>query len=211
MKRILFVIVALAAMMMFACKQESNVNSANTATETTGTETTGTSTTGTMATGTDTTGTSGTTGTAPTTVSTSDQKLMTEIAQGDMMEVDLGQLAAAKATSQAVKDFGNRMVSDHGKANDALKQIATNKNVTLPTTQSAEESKVSNELSKKSGKAFDKAYMADMIKGHEQTIAKLKKAEKTVTDPDLKNWLTQYLPVFEDHLKQAKQVDKGLK
>lgn len=211
MKRVLFVLAAIAAMLMFACKQESYSNTTTTGTETTASapETTGTETYGT--TGTTGTSTTGTTGSAATTVSKSDQDFMTKVAEGGMMEVDLGQLAAAKATSDDVKNFGNRMVADHGKANDALKQVATNKGVTLPTTASAEETKASNELSKKSGKAFDKAYMTDMVKGHEQTLAALKKAEKTVQDPDLKNWITQTIPTVEDHLKSAKQIESKLK
>ena len=207
MKRILFVAAALGSMFLFACKQESYSNN------TTGTETTASApaTTGTETTGTTYTGTMATTATAPSTVSKSDQDFMVKADEGNIMEADLGQLAVAKATSDDVKNFGNRMVADHGKANDALKQIATNKNVTLPATPGDEEKKMSNELSQKSGKAFDKAYMAAMVKGHEQTLATMKKMEKTVQDPDVKNWITQTIPTVEDHLKQAKQVESKLK
>jgi putative membrane protein len=136
---------------------------------------------------------------------------MAKAAQGGMAEVTLGQLAAAKGTSSDVKDFGNRMVNDHGKANAELTQLATSKGVTLPTELDAESKKTSNELSKKSGKAFDKAYIADMIDDHEKDVAEFQKESSAAQDPDLKNWVTKTLPTLQDHLKMAKQTNAKLK
>jgi len=63
-----------------------------------------------------------------------DQHFMMKAAQGGMAEVQLGKLATQNASSQAVKDFGQKMVDDHSKANDELKGLAARKNVTLPTS-----------------------------------------------------------------------------
>jgi len=128
-----------------------------------------------------------------------------------MMEVDLGQLAAAKATNQDVKDFGNKMVADHGKANDELKALASQKGLTLPTTPGAEEKTTSNALEKKTGAAFDKAYMNDMVKDHEKDVKEFKNAVSKIQDPDLKNWASNTLTVIQGHLDLAKQVDSKLK
>ena len=67
-------------------------------------------------------------------VSAADRHFMDKAAQGGMAEVELGQLAEQNASSQEVKDFGKRMVTDHSKANDELKQLASKQDVTLPTT-----------------------------------------------------------------------------
>ncbi len=67
-----------------------------------------------------------------TTVSSADKTFVMKAAQGGMLEVQLGQLASDKASSQDVKDFGAKMVTDHGKAGDELKSIATTKGLTLP-------------------------------------------------------------------------------
>ena len=70
---------------------------------------------------------------ADKTLSSKDKHFMKEAAMGGLMEVQLGQTAQNKAQSQDVKDFGMRMATDHGKANDELKQLAQQKKVDLPT------------------------------------------------------------------------------
>ena len=131
-------------------------------------------------------------------------------AQGGMAEVSLGQMAAQKATDADVKNFGNRMVNDHGKAGDELNQLATNKGIALPTDLDAEAKKTSADLSKKS-KDFDKSYMNDMVKDHEKDVKEFEKASKDVQDPDLKSWASKTLPVIQDHLNIAKQIASKLK
>ena len=212
MNRTTIYLVALIAMFMFACKNESTTN--NTAsTDTTSTYNTSSSTSATSATDTSattsTTATTAVTSTAP--LSKPDEDFAKKAAAGGMMEVDLGQLAASKATSQDVKDFGNRMVTDHGKAGDELKSLASQKGLTLPAAPSAEEKKTSDELSKKTGAAFDKAYMSDMVKDHEKDAKEFEKASKSLKDPDLKSWATKTLTVVQDHLKMAKDVNGKLK
>jgi putative membrane protein len=215
MKRITIVLLALVAMFVFACKNETNANNDTAGTTDTAATSSTATANNTATTATDTSGTTGTTGSVAVTstapLSGADADFAKKAAEGGMMEVDLGQLAAAKATSQDVKDFGNRMVSDHGKANDELKSIAAQKNFTLPTTPSAEETKTSNELSKKTGAAFDKAYMSDMVKDHEKDVKEFENASKNLKDPDLKNWASKTLTVIQDHLNMAKQTASKLK
>ena len=214
-KRHILVLFACTALFAFACKNESYSNNETAGTTDTAATSSTATANNTATTATDTSGTSGTTATTAVTstapLSGADADFAKKAAEGGMMEVDLGQLAAAKATSQDVKDFGNRMVTDHGKANDELKSIAAQKNFTLPTTPGAEEKKVSNDLSKKSGASFDKAYMSDMVKDHEKDVKEFEKASKDVKDPDLKNWASKTLTVIQDHLNMAKQVSGKLK
>src|SRR5712691_1854844 len=196
MKRSLIFPLAFLVVFALGCKRSE------TTTETTATSTTSTTVSDTSAT-TSTTATTAATSTAP--LNAADKDFATKAAEGGMMEVELGQLAAAKATSNDVKDFGNRMVLDHRKANDALKSL------TLPTQPGADEKKTSNDLSMKNGKDFDKAYISDMIKDHEKDAKEFEKATKDVQDPDLKSWASKTLPVVQDHLKMAKQIAAKMK
>lgn len=91
--------------------------------------------------------------------STADRSFIDKAAQGGMAEVEPGQLAQQNAQSQEVKDFGKHMVDDHSKANDQLKQLASQQGVTLPTEISAKDMATKNRLSQLHGDAFDKAYM----------------------------------------------------
>jgi putative membrane protein len=193
-------LIALTALFAFACQKNESTTTASSTTSTAATDTSAT---------TSTRGTTAVTSTTP--LNAADKDFATKAAEGGMMEVDLGQLAAAKATSSDVKDFGNRMVADHGKANDDLKSLAAAKGLTLPTQSSAEEKKTANDLEKKKGKDFDKAYISDMVKDHQKDAKEFEKATKDVQDPDLKSWASKTLPVVQDHLKMAKEIAAKLK
>lgn len=139
-----------------------------------------------------------------------DQKFMMKAAQGGMAEVQLGQLAEQKGSAQGVKDFGARMVKDHSDANDKLKSLASSKGVTLPTTLDAKDQALSDKLSGMSGAAFDKMYMQSMVKDHRMDIAEFMKESSSGKDPDVKSFASMTLPILQDHLKMAEQVNTGL-
>lgn len=135
-----------------------------------------------------------------------DKTFIMDAASGGMMEVQLGQLAAKNASAQEVKDFGQRMVTDHSKANDELKSLAGTKNVQLPTDLKGKHKGMVDKLSSVTGDSFDKQYMKMMVSDHVKDVAKFKKAAKNAKDPDLKGWAANTLPVLEQHLQQAKDV-----
>ena len=130
-----------------------------------------------------------------------------EAAQGGMMEVQLGSYAQQNALSERVKAFGAMMVRDHSKANDELKSIATTKSITLPADMSdSKEKKEMNELMKKTGKDFDKAYMKMMVEDHKKDVKAFEDASKDVKDTELKNFASSTLPVLKVHLDSAKAI-----
>jgi putative membrane protein len=210
---VLFSALVLAAL---ACHHETTDNNTTTDTYATSTSATDTSaTTSTLATsGTETSGTTdttSTTGSASTPVDPADSEFMSKAAQGGMAEVSLGQLASSKATDPGVKAFGDRMVTDHTRLGDELKQLAQTKGVTLPTDVDDEAKKTSDKLSKLTGKAFDKEYISDMVKDHEKDVKEFEKQSKGAKDADLKTWVTNSLPTLQDHLKMAKETKSKLK
>jgi putative membrane protein len=139
-------------------------------------------------------------------LSPADQKFVKEAAQGGMAEVELGQLAVERASSDGVKKFGQRMVDDHSKANDKLKEVASGKGITLPTEPNAKQKATKMRLSKLSGDAFDKAYMKDMLQDHKQDVAAFQKESSTGKDSDIKNFASTTLPTLQDHLKDAETI-----
>lgn len=132
-------------------------------------------------------------------------------ADGGMAEVMMGQLGEKNGSSQAVKDFGAQMVTDHTKANDELKSLAAQKNITLPATTSADHQRMHDDLAKKSGKDFDKAYMDMMVDDHQKNVDLFQNEANNGADADLKAWAAKTLPTLQSHLDKAKQIRDGLK
>jgi putative membrane protein len=131
-----------------------------------------------------------------------------EAAQGGMAEVKLGQLAQEKGTNDAVKSFGKRMVDDHTKAGDKLKEVASRQNIPLPSDLSAKDQATYDRLSKLNGAAFDRAYARDMVKDHETDVAAFQREANGGKDESLKSFASETLPTLQDHLKQAKEMMK---
>jgi len=140
-----------------------------------------------------------------------DSTFADKAAQGGMAEVKLGELAKEKASSQAVKDFGQRMVHDHTRINDDLKSLASKKGITLPTSLDSKDQTTYDRLNNLSGTAFDKAYMRDMVSDHRADINEFKREANDGTDPDMKAFATRALPILEEHLKAAESTESHVK
>jgi len=102
---------------------------------------------------------------APLWCASMDNSFVQKAAEGGAAEIQMAQLAQTKASSQAVKEFANKLVADHTKANDNLKPIATKDNITWPTGMSAKDQAEYNRLQALSGAEFDRAFVNHEIKG----------------------------------------------
>ncbi|MBV8892070.1 MAG: DUF4142 domain-containing protein [Acidobacteria bacterium] len=135
-----------------------------------------------------------------------DRHFIRKAGEGGLAEVELGKLATEKAHSEDVKKFGQRMVDDHSKANDQLKQLAESKGVSLPTQLDAKDKATMDRLGKLKGEQFDRAYMNDMVQDHAKDVSEFKKESTTAKDPEIKSFASQTLPTLEDHLKEARGI-----
>lgn len=209
MKKSILVLAVMSILALASCKKDESYSNDTTGASTTATSATDTSmTTSTSATDTSSTGSTGGT---MSTLSEAEKNFVMKAAQGGMAEVAAGSMAAQRGSAADVKAFGNRMVTDHGKANDELKQLATNKGLAFPTDTDADHKAKADALAKKSGREFDKAYIDDMVEDHEKDVAEFEKMSKDATDPDLKAWATKTLPTLQDHLKMAKEAAAKVK
>jgi putative membrane protein len=130
-------------------------------------------------------------------------EFMKKAAEGGMAEVQLGNVAVRRAESPDVKQFGQRMVDDHSKANDELKQLAEEKGVALPKDVDAKHKADMDRMSKLSGAEFDRAYMRHMVNDHNEDVALFEREARQTNDPDLKAWIEKTLPVLKDHQQTA--------
>ncbi|RYE35642.1 MAG: DUF4142 domain-containing protein [Sphingobacteriaceae bacterium] len=131
-------------------------------------------------------------------------------ANGGMAEVQIAQLAQQKAESTDVKDFAAKMITDHTKANNQLMALAKQKNITLPAALGDDEQKILTDLSKKSGKEFDKAYVKAMVEDHEKDVKLFTDEAKDAKDADLKTFAGTTLPTLKMHETMIKAIDKKM-
>ena len=138
-----------------------------------------------------------------------DAKFASEAAEGGLVEVELGKVAAQKGGTDAVKQFGQKMVDDHSKANDELKEVATKDNLTIPSSVDAKHQARIDKLSKLSGDQFDKAYIKDQLKDHKKDVREFQAESENGGNPDVKAFAGKTLPVLQQHLQMVKDLSKS--
>ena len=141
--------------------------------------------------------------------STADDKFAAEAASGGMAEVKLGELAQQKGTSDKVKGFGQKMVTDHSKAGDDLKQIAQQQGLSLPEEMSKHDQATYDRLSKLEGKQFDEAYARAMLTDHQTVVAAFEKEASSGKNEALKEFASRTLPTLKEHLKLAHEMARS--
>jgi len=132
-----------------------------------------------------------------------DTKFAVTVADGGMAEVQISKLALAKSSNPDVTQLAQMMVDDHTKANEALKELAATKNITLPATISDDSQKKYDKLSNESGKTFDEDYTDCMVSDHKSTIDLFKKEADNGNDSAIKAWATATIPTLEHHLEMS--------
>jgi len=108
-----------------------------------------------------------------------------------------------------VKQFGQKMVDDHTKANDQLKEVANKDKLELPDSLDSKDQSRVNKLSKLSGPQFDKAYINDQLKDHEHDVSEFQKEAQNGTDPNVKQFAASTLPILQEHLNMVKELKKN--
>lgn len=144
-------------------------------------------------------------------VSKDDELLMMQLAQTNIAEINAGKLAEQKSSSEQVKSFAKKMVDDHTKALDDLKQIAMSKGVTLPSEPNRQQQAMENKLSALSGEKFDKQYVEQSgSRAHKDTHRLLQRVSSRARDADLKAYASKIMPTVESHQQLAKETSKNL-
>lgn len=129
---------------------------------------------------------------------------------GGMMEVQLGKLADQRAAHDGVKRFGQRMVTDHSKANQQLSEIGAQLGLAPPSELPREQSRTVEKLAGLSGAEFDRAYMAAMIDDHKKDIGEFRKQADKGENPRLREFAQDNVAILEQHLRLAEDTQARL-
>lgn len=139
----------------------------------------------------------------------SDMRFMREAARGGMAEVKLGQLALDRGASERVRHFGQRMIDDHSKANDRLKDIASRERVDLPTDIGAKNQALYDRLSSLHGAAFDAAYIRNMKMDHAEDIAAFRSEKNGGHDRAVRRFASETLPIVQEHYNMISDMSRN--
>jgi putative membrane protein len=136
----------------------------------------------------------------------SDNDFVRKAADGDMLEVSLGELAQQQAESPDVKQFGQTMAREHALASNKLLAIAKKDNLAVPMDMDREDHEMVQHLSGLKGRDFDRGYMKHMVEDHKEDIEMFERMATEGANPDLKNYAAETLPTLREHLQTAQDI-----
>jgi putative membrane protein len=139
-----------------------------------------------------------------------DLEFARKVAAGGAAEVELTMMAEQKASSPDVRSLASRLHTDHMKANDELKKIASQKGWELPASPTPEQKTTKIKLEKLSGAEFDREFVNTMVTNHRANIPNFQREADKGADPDVKNFASMVLPTLKEHLDLAVKAQQAL-
>jgi putative membrane protein len=143
-------------------------------------------------------------GVSPTTAA-----FITNAAVSDLFEIKASKMAVDKS-SGATKDFATKMIADHEKTSNDLKNLIKTKvpDAVLPPEVDKSHQEMLDKLASLNGDDFTKQYDKDQVSAHKSAVSLFERYAKGGDQPDLKAWAGQTLPTLQEHLKLAKDLNK---
>jgi len=145
-----------------------------------------------------------------TVVTGGDLAFLNDAAPGGMVEVELGRLAVKQASSKEVKQFAERMIADHSKAGEELKQLAQQKKVMLSPELLPTHKETMAKLAKLNGAEFDREYVKAMVADHEKDVTAFESVAKGAVDADVKAFAMKTLPTLKEHLQMIRGIESKM-
>lgn len=135
------------------------------------------------------------------------QTFVNMAASSGLYEVESSRLALQQATDDQTKQIAQKMVDDHTKANEELKQIAQTKNLTVPSQMMEKHRTQLEALQQAKGTALGSTYHQQQIAAHQEAVSLFERASKQLSDPELKAFAEKTLPTLQEHLKTIQSAE----
>ena len=135
------------------------------------------------------------------------QKLLKEAIEGNLAEVQMGQLAQKNGTSDGVRSFGQMLEKDHSDANKKATDAARSLGVTPPTEPNSKQKAAYDRMSKLSGANFDRQFAKHMVDDHKKDIKEYEKASKQSDASG--RYAKETLPTLQKHLETAQSLSSA--
>jgi putative membrane protein len=138
------------------------------------------------------------------------EKFLKEAIEGNLIEVQMGELAQEKGQSEAARSFGKELATDHGSANLKALGVAAELGMSPPSEPSKKHKSLHARLSKLSGPAFDRQFAREMVEDHKKDIREFEKAAK-MPNASVAKFANEILPVLRKHLQSAEALERETK
>lgn len=135
-----------------------------------------------------------------------DQEFARMASQANLAEINFGMLAEKHAATKEVRDYGQRLVNDHKKANDKLNRILDRMRIPAAPRMGPQHEQLATRLAAMRGAAFDRAFEDQMVKDHERAIALFEQEAEHGRDRELRDYAKDTLPELREHLKLAQHL-----
>lgn len=139
-----------------------------------------------------------------------DDYFMLRASQVNLAEIATGEMASERAMNEDVREYGEEMVDAHQQANRQLEQLAEMKGVELAERPDEAQMELSQHLGRLDGEAFDREYIGAMVAGHAEALEMFEERAANASDPELRAWARQMVPILEDHLEEARSIQEDL-
>ena len=139
-------------------------------------------------------------------IDNADAAAMKQLAQANLNEIESGKAAASKAQNAEVKQFAQKMVTDHQQMLQELQSLAKAKGVALPQSASLKEKAQGKLAERASGADFDKKYMEEMVKEHQKDVQDTQNVAAKAKDPDFKRAVEKAHAKIQEHLQLAQSI-----
>jgi len=137
-----------------------------------------------------------------------DQSFLRKTMEDSVAQVQMGQLAAQKSSSDDVKQFGQKMAQIHEQLNNQIGPVAKQMGVDQPKNPSKKDKQEIQKMQALSGPDFDQAFLAAMLKDQQTDVKGFKDEEQSAQDPTVQKLAKLDEPVLSQHLQILEQLAK---
>jgi putative membrane protein len=135
-----------------------------------------------------------------------DTAFVREVRTNNLLEIRLGSLAAKRSTNAAVKQFAQRMVSDHTTMGNEWTSLASRLRLGTTSALDATQQQLLSQLTTVAAADFDRQYMSTAVQDHQNNIATFQRLGPTAQSIEVRQLAAKGLPILEQHLTMAQQV-----
>jgi putative membrane protein len=139
----------------------------------------------------------------------SGQDFVATVASSDMFEIKSSQMALKASASDDVKSFAQQMINDHTKSSKKLKTAAAAEKIKVPVKTADKHQAMLAALDGKKGADFDRAYMEEQSKAHDEAVTLFSSYAEAGDEPKLKAFAAETLPKLKMHQEQAKKLSSA--